>query len=65
MNQSRALKSSLRQIKRRFKMIKENLEGLEYWQKERELGVIKLEKRSIKHHFQIIKERVERITTSL
>lgn len=52
-------KSHLRAIKRRLDCIKENIEGVCYWRRKGEIGVIDLEKEDIKKHFSIIKKHLD------
>jgi len=52
-------KAHLRQINQRFIEIKNNLEELNYWTKENELGVIELVKENIQKNFSIIQKHLK------
>ena len=52
-------KRHLRAIDRRLNNVKENIEGICYWNKKGELDVVKLEKEDIKKHFSIVKKHLD------
>lgn len=53
------IKTHLRAIKRRLLSINENLEGIDYWSKNDEPGVVELEKKDIQNSYSIIQNHLE------
>ena len=60
-NSNRVNKRKLRAIKSRLLKLKENLDDLDYWQKENENGVVQLVKECINKDFCIAKMHLEYI----
>lgn len=58
-NINRVNKRKLRLIKSRFLKLKEDIDDLDYWQKENEIGVVNLVKEHIKENFEIVKIPLE------